>query len=161
MTQSAKRLLAASALVALGAGAFGINMAGAQIGGSGAPATLSIPNPLPVTGSVELGEITRSALVEPSCTLPAAPPVVTLTTTAANVPATALESRTRWRGVNESPNHAVWCCVGVDCTPTAGAHWVIPPGYGDLLLPVRSEVVRCRAAMGTADLNIQEEACGQ
>jgi hypothetical protein len=114
-----------------------------------------------VSGTVDLGTASLSSLVAPECSLPSAPPVVALTTTTQDVPAVPLAGRTQALVINHSSVQRVWCCIGTGCTPTSTAAYVLAPGGGSRVLTVRDSVpIRCRAAVGTADVGVEESSCG-
>jgi hypothetical protein len=101
-----------------------------------------------------------ASIAAPTCTIVGAPPVITLTTTPVNVPTTPLTDRTQLIVKNLSTNQNVWCCVGVACSPTSTAAYVILPNGDNQGLPVRaSDTVRCRSAAATAAINAQEASC--
>lgn len=114
-----------------------------------------------VSGTVDLGVASLSSLVAPECTLPSAPPIVALTTTPQDVPTVPLSGRTQALVVNHSATQRIWCCVGTGCTPTSTAAYVLEPSGGSRVLTVRDSVpIRCRAAVGTADVGVEESSCG-
>lgn len=118
-------------------------------------------DPVAVSGTVGLTQSSMNSLTAPCSTISAAPPVITLTTTAVDVPTTPLTNRTQLIVKNLSNNHIVWCCVGAACTPTSTAAYVILTGGDHQDFPVRaSTIVRCKSASGTADVNAQEAICG-
>jgi hypothetical protein len=114
-----------------------------------------------VAGVVGLDSATRAQLASPVCTYSAAPPILTLTTTTTEVPAVALTGRTQLIVRNLSGGPIVWCCKGVGCEPSSTAAYVILPAGDFQSFPARAtDTIRCRAATGTASVNVQEAACG-
>lgn len=115
-----------------------------------------------ITGTVNahLTDTTLTAL-DPPCTFVAAPPRTTLTTTPVDVPATPLTGRTQMLVLNLSISQEVWCCRGVACTPTSAAAYVIRANGAQTWDGIRdTDIIRCRAQAGTADINAQEASCG-
>lgn len=113
-----------------------------------------------VAGTVDLGVASLSTLVAPTCSFVAAPPVLALTTTAQDVPTAPLAGRTQALVVNHSSTQRVWCCIGSGCTPTSSAAYVLSPGGGSRTFTIRDSVpIRCRAAVGTADVGVEESSC--
>lgn len=114
-----------------------------------------------VSGTVSLDSATTSTLAAPVCSFASAPPVLTLTTTPQDTPATPLEDRTQLLVKNLSGVQSVWCCKGASCEPSSTAAYVILPGGDFQAFPARaSDVVRCRSAVGVASVNVQEASCG-
>lgn len=125
-------------------------------GRSGGPLLTSIDG----TPTVTLDSASLAAIAAPTCTVASLPPVITLTTTPVDVPTVALTGRTQLIVKNLSGARDVWCCVGVACIPTATEAYVILQNGDYQNFPVRDSLpVRCRSAVGTADVNAQEASC--
>lgn len=167
MKRETSALLAGS-LVLAGAFTLYVSRSEAQFGG-GSSSVLQVEgrNGGPIqtevqgTPTVSLAPASLASLTsQESCTYVSAPPVQTLTTTPADVPATSEPNRNRWRAVNEGAHNA-WCCIGSECTPTSSARWPIYHSLGDVVFDgIRSsDVIRCRSESGTTTLSVQEAVC--
>jgi hypothetical protein len=123
----------------------------------------SITNEVSVGGTVGLNSATVSALAEPTCVI-GDPYVETATTAPAVYPTSALAGRTQVRIRNLGGTQEVWCRVdpGDGGVPTATRAHVLLPN-GDLVdLPARDgDVVRCRSALATSRINVEETSCAQ
>jgi hypothetical protein len=89
---------------------------------------------------------------------------VTLTTTPVAVPTTPLANRTQLLVTNLSAVHNIWCRrdPGDGGVPTSTLASVLLPSGGMRDLPVTAvDVVRCRSATATSNLNIEESSCAQ
>lgn len=114
-----------------------------------------------VSGVVDLGVSSLASLTAPECTLPSAPPVISLTSTAQDVPPAPLANRTQALVINHSTVQRIWCCIGTGCTPTSTAAYVLEANGGSRTFSARaSNTIRCRSAAGTADVGVEESSCG-
>lgn len=101
------------------------------------------------------------AALNPTRTFPDAPPAPTLTTTTTTLDDATIANRTEMtvRNLGGAGSPAVWCCKGVSCTPTSTAAYILLTGDSFRFEGIRdSDVIRCRAATTSAQVNYIEVA---
>lgn len=129
--------------------------------------------PLYITGNgggaviAELGQQTANLITNPTCTF-GVPQITTIDTTPIQLPSVAeshAEPTTKWALLNLSTSRRVCCQAlqsdgGVPDCVTKG--YVALPGGGAISVDgQQAETIYCRAATGTAEVNVWESSCVQ